>query len=256
MSTTETADRTGPPVLVYGRGWMMAPETAARAAELGLTSEGRMGFWVNGRAGVLGDVDAAVAAAAIGFMAPEAVRRYWEARPASLSAWDAALAWFEAAAGWGRRVLAPMPEDRVRRLTGLTMRVVEGADATIGPLFAASTAVPLPGDPAGDATVALNILRELRGCAHLAACHAAGLGPHATIISTDDPIRGGASWAENFGWRPPHPVAVPEARATVEAMTTAAAARAFEALDDGERAELVALVDEAAACADAHANAS
>lgn len=248
LTTIEVAEATARPILEFGRGWMVAPATAARAAELGLAGSGRFGFWVNGRAGVLGDVDRHVATAAIGFMAPSAVRDHWQARPDSLSAWDAALAWFECAAAWGRDALMPMPQDRVRLLADLARKVIDGADLSVGTLFAGSALIPLAGDAAGDATINLNVLRELRGGAHLAACHAAGLGPHATIMSTEDPVRGGASWAEMFGWAEPHPTPDHQARARVEEMTTVATARAFESLGVDERAEFTDLVTAARAC--------
>jgi len=248
LTTSETADATGNPILVFGRSWMMAPGTAAKASELGLAESGRFGFWVNGRAGVLGDVDRHVATAALGFMAPSAVKHYWEARPDSLSAWDAALAWFDCAAIWGRETLASMPDGDVHRLANLSHKVITDADLSIGSLFAGSALVPLPGDAAGDVAINLNVLRELRGGAHLSASHAAGLGPHATIMSTDDPIRGGSSWAEGFGWAAPHPTPDHDARARVEEMTTAATAKAFEALSGDERSEFADLVIAAQGC--------
>jgi len=248
MTTIDVAQATGKPILEFGRAWMVSPATATRAAELELVASGRFGFWVSGRAGVLGDVDPAVAASALGFMAPSAVREYWRVRPASLSAWDAALAWFDCAATWGRNALTVMPEADVRRLADLARKVIDHADLSIGTLFAGSTLIPLPGDAAGDATINLNVLRELRGGAHLAACHAAGLGPHATIMSTDDPVRAGSAWAEGFGWRAPHPTPDPEARVRVEELTTIATARSFEPLEPAERADFVELVAAARAC--------
>ena len=150
MTIIETAEATAAPILEFGRAWMVAPTTAARAVELGLAASGRFGFWANGRAGVLGDVDRHVATAAIGFMAPSAVRDHWQGRPDSLSAWDAALAWFDCATVWGRDALTPMPEEQVRRLADLARKVVDGADLSIGTLFAGSVLIPLPGDAAGD----------------------------------------------------------------------------------------------------------
>lgn len=243
LSTTDVAEATAQPILEYGRAWMVDSGTGERAASLGLS--GKFGFWVSGRAGVLGDVDPEVAAAAIGFMAPDTVRDYWEARPAALSAPDVARAWFDAAAVWGRKTLEPMDGDRVARLALLARKVVDHADVSIGALFAGSKLMPLPGDSAGDATITLNVLRELRGGAHLSAAHAAGLGPHRTIMSTDDPIRGGVSWAEGFGWTAPHPEPDSTARAQVEEMTTRICAPTYECLDDQERAEFVELVTEA-----------
>ena len=247
MDATEAAAQSAKPILEFGRGWMVAPSTTKRAEELGLAEAGRFCFWVNGRAGVLGDVDPHIATAAIGFMAPAAVRAYWGARPPELSAWDAALAWFEAAAAWGRETLAAMDDARLQRLVHLAGIVIRDADLSIGTLFAGSALIPLPGDPAGDATVLLNVLRELRGGAHLAACHAVGLGPHATIMSTDDPVRGGASWAETFGWEAPHPTPDHEARAQIERLTTAGVRHAFAALSLAEAGEFVELCVEARA---------
>lgn len=250
LTTVEAAEATAKPILEFGRAWMVDPATAAKAAELDLVEAGRFGFWTNGRAGVLGEVDASIAAAAIGFMAPGAVANYWAARRDGLTAWECAVAWFGCAAAWGRGALASMPEERVRRLSDLARQVIDGADPSFGGLFAGSALIPLPGDPAGDATINLNVLRELRGGAHLSACHAAGLGPHATIMSTDDPVRGGVAWSEGFGWTAPHPSPDPVARARVEDLTTAATARAFESLSPAERGEFVALVAEARACLD------
>lgn len=242
MTTIDVAEATAKPILEIGRAWMVSPTTAARAGELGLAEAGRFGFWVNGRAGVLGDVDPAVAASAIGFMAPDAVRTYWSARPETLSAWDAALAWFDCGAVWARDALSAMTPEQLRRLADLSRTVIDHADGSIGALFAGSARIPVPEDAAGAVAVNLNVLRELRGCAHLAACHAGGLGPHRTIMSTDDPVRSGAAWAEGFGWTAPHPDPDPAARARVEELTTTATAPAFAVLDDAERAEFVELV--------------
>ncbi len=246
----DVATATAKPILELGRAFMMAPTTAARAGELGLADAGRFGFWVNGRAGVLGDVDRHIAAAAIGFMAPSAVRDCWQARPDSLSAWDAAVAWSGCAATWGRDAFAAMPEADLRRLADLARKAIDGADLSIGMLFAGAALLPLPGDAAGDVAINLNTLRELRGGAHLSACHAAGLGPHATIMSTDDAVRSGAAWAEGFGWQAPHPAPDHQARGRVEEMTTLAAAGAYESLTSDERTEFIDLVTTARTCID------
>ena len=66
LSAAETVRLAAQPILEFARGWMLHPATAARGEELGLLP-GR-GFWVCGRNGVLGDVDADVVTAAIGFI--------------------------------------------------------------------------------------------------------------------------------------------------------------------------------------------
>ncbi len=247
LTAKDTINRTSQAVLEFGRGWMLADATVARSTELGL--DGPLGFWVNGRAGVLGDVDADLAAAAIGFMAPELVRRHWET-PSELTHQSRTDAYAEAAAAWGRTVMAQMNEPDLVRLGDLANRIAHSAQASTGMLFAGWRALDQPLDPAGRATVALNVVREMRGGAHLSAAYAAGLDPHACIMSTDDPVRGGASWAETFGWASPHPQPDAERRAEAERMTTDICAPAYEALDQVERRDWVRLVTAARAAMD------
>lgn len=247
-SVDQVIEATAVPVLEFGRGWMMDPATGARAGEIGVGES--FAFWVNGRAGVLGEADADVAAAAIGFMAPDWVRSFWEGRPTELSARQATEAYAEAAADWGRRVLAGADEARTHRLADLCDKVASAALPSTGLLFAGWRNLARPDDAAGRATIALNVLRELRGGAHLSAVHAVGLGPHGAIASTDDPVRGGAAGAERFGWPSPHPPADPAARREAERLTTVICRPAYEALDATERSEFVELVSEARAAMD------
>ncbi len=81
-------------------------------------------------------------------------------------------------------------------------------------------------------------MRELRGGAHVAAVHAAGLDPHLAVM-----VVNGAAGAEFFGWPEPHPDPEP-ARATwhqVEAATNDSVAARLAVLDDAEQLELIAL---------------
>lgn len=248
QAAEQTAEAVGRPILEYGRAWMSDPATGARAVELGF--EPPFGLWVNGRAGVLGDVDADVAAAAIGFMAPDRVRQYWESRPAEISPARSAELYAEAAATWGRQALASVPSSELERLDELADRVSAAADPSIGTLFAGWRALPRPDDLAGRVTIVLNVLRELRGAAHLAASHAVGLGPHGAIASAEDQVRGGVAGAERFGWTEPHPSPEPERRAEAERLTTSIVAPAFATLDAAEQQELISLVATARAVLD------
>lgn len=227
---------------------MMDPATAAKAAELGL--EGPFGFWTSGRAGAIGDVDADIAAAAIGFMAPSQIRSYWDARPAGMPSLSYSEAFAEAAANWGRQAFTSIPESDLRRLADLSNAIAAAAQPSTGVLFVAWRDLGQPDDAAGAATVALNVLRELRGAAHLSAVNAVGLGPHGAILSTDDPIRGGVPWAELFGWSAPHPEPDPTRRAEAETLTTRICRHAYDVLNDDELAEFTALVTSARAVLD------
>lgn len=240
---------TAKPILEYGRSWMMDPATAERGAELGLTPG--FGFWVNGRAGFLGPVDSDVAAAAIGFMSPEQIRSLWGVGIDETAMPDMTAAYAEMAGRFGTRTLAAIDGDELRRLADLCHKVADAAGPSSGVLFTGWRLLDRPADPGADAAVAMNVLRELRGGAHLSAVNAVGLGPHGAIMSTDDPIRGGASWAEVFGWTAPHPEPDFALRAEAETVTDKICCAGYDALDQTERADLVRLVGAARAALDA-----
>jgi hypothetical protein len=240
-TAVEASDATAIPILEFGRAWMSSPDVQARAADLGLAPG--FSFWVNGRAGALGDVGSDVAAAAIGFMAPDLVREHWDSRPSDVTPRRAAMEYAAVAAAWGREAVADVPVPDLERIAELGYRVADASLPSCGALFAGWRALDRPDDPAGNATHALQVLREMRGGAHLSAVAAAGLTPHHAIISfTADPVRGGVRGAERFGWTAPHPEPDEAAKARAEEMTTIAACGGFEALSEAERSEFVELV--------------
>jgi hypothetical protein len=242
-SVRDVIDNVSVQILEYGRGWILDPATLDRANSLGL--EGTFGFWVNGRAGVLGDVDSDVAASAIGFMHPDRVRHFWDGRPADMSPIDATYLYCDAAAEWGRERLADIRSDHLDRLHQLNNQIAAAAVPSVGVLFAGWRSLAPPTDPAGAVTISLNVIRELRGGAHLHAVHAVGLGPDGAIASAPDPVRGGSSGLDRFGWPTPHPEADHQRRADAEDLTSFMVEPAFAALATAERAEYIELVAEA-----------
>lgn len=241
LSPTDVVTRTSTAVLEIGRAWLVGPETVARGEALGLLP-GR-GFWVCGRCAVLGDVDADVVAAAIGFMHPDRVRHFWESRPPELTSAKALEAYTDCCSTWGRSALAGLGDDDLGRLTALTRKVLDAALPASGALFAGWRAVPAPPDPPAAAALALQALRELRGGAHLTAVLATGLSPVEAALAADPP-RGGPAWARDLGWPEPYPdpAALVPARAGAERLTTELVVPAYEALSPSERTAFVDLV--------------
>jgi hypothetical protein len=240
MTPLAIIDATAKPILEIGRAWMSAPSTAARGAELGF--EPGFGFWVSGRAGALGAVEPDVAAAALGFMHPPLVHQLWTARPAGLGPREAALAYSGAAASWGRQALGSVPAEDLAELARLARQVADEAQPSIGALFAGWRCLPAPDDPAGAATVALNVLRELRGGAHLSAVQAAGVGPLGAVLAAPDQVRGGVAGASRFGWPEPFPEADAKARAEAERLTSAICEPAYRVLGAATGTRFVELV--------------
>lgn len=240
-SPTAAANATAAPILEIGRFWMMDEDTAARGAELGMDQP--FSFWVHGRAGVLGDVHADVAAAAIGFVAKGMVADLWTGNaPEGLSPQQRSVEYALAAGRWADATFADIAAQDLDRVTELSARVALMADPSLGVLFAGWRQITLPPTPAGAAAVALNTVREMRGGAHLIATHAVGLGPHGAIVSRDHATLGGIAGAERYGWGDPHPSPDAEKLANAEMLTTLMASHPFDVLSESERGEYVELV--------------
>ncbi len=234
MTPDETAAELKDVVGSFGFAWMSAPETRARGrAELGLRSRA---MYHLGRGGALGDVPPEVVAAAEAFFPYEVVRDAWLEGRAVVEPGAAALAYAGICADAGR---ARFPDAPVRAVA-LLERVVDGAEPLGLPLFAAWRALPRPDDVAGRLALLLNVLREHRGSVHAAAVAAVGMHPLAAIVAGSY----GVANARFFEWPEPYPDPA-EHRADwerAEELTCAAAARPYDALTAGERAELVDLL--------------
>ena len=243
MDAAATVDALAGPISEIGRAWMLDDRTLVHGHRLGLSAEVAFDFWVNGRAGVLGEGDAAKVIAGIAFMDPALTRSFWEGRPAGLGAQQASQEYALAAANWGRVELSSMAEDELHELADLCHRLCGAAPASIGVLFAGWRELDLPTDAAGRATVAMNVVREMRGGAHISAIHAAGLDPVGAIISVDHPTHGGSRRAERFGWPSPHPQPNFAARERAEVLTSKILTPIVDqALSPQQRHRLVSLV--------------
>ncbi|WP_278262385.1 hypothetical protein [Nocardia sp. AG03] len=229
-------------VLELGGAFMMSREARAFGESTGVP-----GFhpgYTRGRGGVLGAVDADVVTAAFGFFAPDCVRTAWESVP--VPAQDAAAGYLAACQDFGRRRLAGF--EQADRLAELLRRVIEAAPAAGLSLFAGWRAMPVPADGRAAAQQATHVLRELRGGLHLTAILAQGLTPLQAILIAGSPVSDGPTHAALLGWRDPFEPITEDHRtrwAAAEKLTDELVEPCFEVLDEGERAELVALMTEA-----------
>lgn len=231
----KTAEASADAVSVVASRFMLEPATYVTGADLGF--EG-FSFYFAGRAGVLGDVDADVVAAALVFFEPSTVRESWELVPAAMSPKDGAARYLECGHRWARERI-PESIDLVR-FSELAGRVVAGALVANAPLFAGWRRMPEPADPPALALHRLNLLRELRMARHGAAVLTAGLHPlEAMAVRAPGMI-------PFFGWQGdvPDPDPIRATWEAAEAATNVAMAQAFETLERAERDEFVALGDE------------
>lgn len=233
------------PVTDLGGRFMLHPDTMQAGTDAGFANP--LAFYVAGRCGVLGDVDADVVTAALGFFEPSMVRAMWDEGVAVAGAREAGHRYAAACAQWGRARLGSFGD--AARLAELAERLLGAADVAGLPLFAAWRAEPLPDDGAGRAYQLLQVMREWRGGAHVVAIVAHGIEPVAAVAA-----KSGERWARMFGWQGdlPDVSGLEDALGAAEAATDAIVLPAYEsALDGAERAELVSLVEAARTALDA-----
>ena len=208
---------------------MLTSATTERGAALGLDFGE---FYVLGRGGVLGDVDADVVVATFGYFNPDLVRQFWTVAKGKMAPGDAALAYAAVCQAWGREHLGAIPD--LDALAGLLERVARSASPVGAPLFGGWRAIPLPDDLPGRAMQLLHVLRELRGGLHLNAVLAAGLTPlEALTIAQPGNVA-------MFGWAEGAPDADSKRalHAAANETTDQMFAPALASLSDKERAQL------------------
>jgi hypothetical protein len=241
LSARDVVASTGLSVVTIGSTWMLDPGTPMFGAEVGLPGRS---FWAVGRGGVLGAVDPDVVVAAFGFVHESTLRPLWASRPAGMDPHEASRYFAHAAAAWAARTWSKRPEADLVEVSRLAEKVAVSAWPSVGALFAGWRSLSVPGlDAAGRAVLALQVLREHRGGAHITAVTATGLTPLAAILAAP-PGRGGPERAERFGWPGPY-AGVAEfeaARREAEEITDRVAAAAYEGLDADERVHFVDLV--------------
>ncbi len=215
---------------------MLDPEVLGPCRSFGYPNG--FAFYVAGRGGVLGDVDADVVAAAFGFFEPSLLRKMWEAGTAVEGARAAAARYGAMCAQWGRSRLGGF--EGAARLADLVRHVIDSVDPAGLALFAGWRAEPRPTDPEGLAYFATHVLRELRGSAHVAAVVVTGIAPLEAML-----VSRGEGRAKQFGWSEPFPDVshLVDLRALTETVTDEIMTRFFDrALNADESAELLDLV--------------
>ncbi|MFC4020636.1 hypothetical protein ACFOW4_22205 [Micromonospora sp. GCM10011542] len=236
MTPEQVAAASKPLVLDLGDAYSRCPSTLRRARLLGISG---WAFYISGRAGALGDVRAETAAAAIGFIAPDAVADGWDAAARTVRPAEVAAASLAECCRWGAQQLGSRPG--IEHLAALVDRAVAAADASGMPLFAAWRAMPLPDLSPGARTAAgLRLLREHFTGAYLLAVRAGGMTPLEAVLAGPE----GEGGAVACGWLPPYPPVGPLVRRRLwaEAVTNRLAAPAFAALGPADGAELVELL--------------
>ncbi|HEY8544896.1 MAG TPA: hypothetical protein VIL36_07605 [Acidimicrobiales bacterium] len=237
MNGEEIATAAAKAVGGLSEGFMSDPATYAHGAEQGYKG---IDFYFVGRAGVLGDVDADVVAAALVFFNPDVVHKAWASSAAVLPRLEAAAAWAACGARWADRHLGDDLD--WARLDELAAKVVDEASPSGAPIFAGLRRLAVPSDPKQAALHRCNCLRELRMARHGAAVIATGLDVADAVRHRSPHMLGIYGWED----RPVDP-GFAERWEEAERLTNVASARDYEVLDDAEAEDFVKLADAALA---------
>jgi hypothetical protein len=231
------------PINDLGAAFYFTPETLQRGKDLGMKNG--YCWYVIGRGGVLGDVDAEVVGSAFAYFEPKLMHKLWGQGLAAMGARDASREYAECCRVWGRSVFADVKE--AGPFADLATKVIAGTSSAGMALFAGWKAESLgeTNDPAGRAAMAFNVLRELRGCANLIAVIAVGMTPeeaHFTARGMND--------FKLFGYTEDQaPKARKALRAKAERITDQIEARAYEVLTAKEQARFASCVKKLAKAA-------
>ena len=237
MTPEQAAASAKPGLATIVGAFAESPQTLRRARLLGLSG---WAYHVSARAGALGDVRPETVAAAIGFIAPEAIADAWEAATKATEPLEVATWHLHELCRWGVEELGGFP--RLNRLVDLTKRVVAAVDGAALPLFAAWRAMPVAdAAPGAQAAFMLHLLHEHHLGVHVVAVRASGLTPLQAIIAGPE----GETGAVAFGWQPPYPQAGPIVRRLMwaESIADAMAGQAYAELELAERVELIGLLE-------------
>lgn len=237
MDAERVASETAAVVSGLAQSFMLDPATYVHGAEQGYQG---LDFYFAGRAGVLGEVDADVVAAALVFFHPDVVRNAWDNGAPVMQRSKAAVAFAACAARWADEHLG----DDVDwpRLAELAAKVVRCASPAGAPVFAGWRRLAAPTDPKQAALHHFNGLRELRMARHGAAVLAHGLDV-GDAVRHHTPHMVGV-----FGWNDaPVDPGVADRWVAAERLTDVGSAPDYAALDAAEAADFVRLAPAALA---------
>lgn len=231
MTPEETITAIAGPTGNIGAAFYFDPKTVAAGKELGLDG---FRFYVLGRAGVLGDVSAAVVSSAFGYFHPSLIDKIYSSAKQTIDPMTCAQAYFDECGKRGSEKFADI--DGLDAYIEAADVVIDSASPAGLPLFAGISGMTCSDQPAACAMQKAAVLRELRGSAHLCAVLANGLTDaqaHAIKRPGDVAV---------FGWEeaPAVPIDGDERMAAAEAATNTMLLNAFFALSDAQSDALVA----------------
>lgn len=238
MSARALSDAVSPIFGDIGSKYMLDPATAEIGKAAGFPDG--FSFYMAGRGGVLGDVDADVVYAAFMFFDKGIVKKMWDRGVQVEGARKAGSRYAHAADAWGKAHLSSFAS--AARFNAIAEKVVASVDAAGLSLFAGLRSEPLPSDAHERSYRLVTWLRELRGCLHINAVVSEGLSGREAVLASEN----GEFLAKLHGYQEPYPNVshLVDRRKAAEETTSKLMAQIYErALTPTERAEFATLAN-------------
>ena len=230
------------PVGELGARFYFDDATRSRAKELGLRS---IEYYGLGRAGVMGDVEPAMVAAAFTFFSDAAIERMYAVPRGRFSPSEAAAHYLATADAYAERVYGALDEALLARVADAAFRVAAVVPEGRYLVFDGYRRFGRAGNAAASAYRGIILLRELRGGAPIDAVAESGLSPADAAYLEDPAIFSLHGYADEDR---SDPADAPERRSYAEDATSQVMAGFFAVLSEDERDELVAGVAAMADC--------
>ena len=190
LTPIELIQTASPVIGGIGGAFYFDPATLARGKELGLDG---LRFYMLGRCGVLGDVEAKVVQSAMGYFEPSMVEKLWDSARARVQPREAGREYLACAQNFGATKFSGL--EGLETYAEAAGKVIAAQDPAALALFSGIAAEPPASDPAALAMQMTSVLREMRGSVHLTALAACGLSPEiAHRVCRPDAIA-------MFGWQ-------------------------------------------------------
>ena len=195
LNETQVAAAIAPLISSVGSKYMLDPETMEHGVKAGYPIG--FAYYVAGRGGVLGDVESDVVYSAFMFFDRSLIDKLWKTGIAIEGARQAGKRYMQSCDEWGRKHLSSI--ENLDQFIAPAEKLISQVDASGLSLFAGLRAEQLPADSPARAYRLMALIRELRGCMHIAACIVHGLsGLEATLLSS------GEGSAKLHGFQPPY----------------------------------------------------
>jgi len=231
MTPMDLVQAASPKIASLGAAFYFDPATLAKAKGLDLDG---FRFYMLGRGGVLGDVEAPVIHSAFGYFNPGLVAKIWNSAKEKMAPRDGGRTYMACAQDYGRTNFGTI--EGLDAFCDAAAAIDDAADDAGLALYAGISAEPRCDDLPGRAMQLTAVLRELRGSAHLLAVRASGLDAAvAHAIKRPDDVA-------MFGWAEA-PTVTDDDRARLDAaekLTDELVLDAYGAVDEAGAAALMA----------------